>query len=122
VTGTDTHTHRADQVDAAAENAGASGRRDFNESRTQAAKYDEVDVVSLLDEFTAGDPAPDQSARSNGRLYLVAHPVGTAADALAEVSTNSAGGDLDTAVRRAVTAREERVEPLDMAALGVLVR
>jgi nucleoside phosphorylase len=83
----------------------AAGHRGFEGTRTSAADLNEVDVVSLLDEFAAGDPVPDPAARTNGRLYLVAHPVGAAGDALAEVSSTSATAGLDAAIGRAVAAR-----------------
>ena len=64
-----------------------------------------MNVVPLLDELAAGDPVPDNSARANGRLYFVVHPVDAVADALADVSTMSAARDLDAVVRQAVVAR-----------------
>jgi hypothetical protein len=71
----------------------------------RGANLDEADVEALLNELAAGDPISDHAARRNGRFYLVAHPSSTAADALAEVSTTSATGELYAAVRRAVAAR-----------------
>ena len=65
-------------------------------------------VEWLVDELAAGDPMPDKSMRTNGRLYLVVHPVDAAEDALAPVSTMSASGDLDAAIRRAIAARGGR--------------
>lgn len=69
------------------------------------AKPAAVDVESLLDGLAASDPEPDAAARTNGRLYLVAHPVDAASDALADVSTMSATGELDAVIARAVAAR-----------------
>jgi len=64
-----------------------------------------MDVASLLDELAAGDPVPDNAARTNGRLYLVVRPVDAAADALGGVSTMSSTGDLDAVISQAVAAR-----------------
>ncbi|MFI5908772.1 hypothetical protein [Dactylosporangium sp. NPDC051541] len=88
--------------------APASSRGSGVEARVRAAKSASVDIVSLLNEVAASDPTPSRSASANGRLYLVARPVGAADDALASVSTMSAVADLDAVVRQAVAARGGR--------------
>ncbi|MCY1141644.1 hypothetical protein OWR29_26910 [Actinoplanes sp. Pm04-4] len=64
-----------------------------------------AEIRSLLDNLAATDPTPDTAERQNGRLFLIVHPAGTAVDALAEVSSMSATGELDTAIQRAIAAR-----------------
>ncbi|WP_431945579.1 hypothetical protein [Micromonospora marina] len=105
VTKSDTGTQRIPESAGTAQVASASGRGDAGNSSARVTEPAGVDVVPLLDELAADDPVPDNSAHTNGRLYLVAHPVGAAPDALAGVSTMSATGDLDTVVHQAVTAR-----------------
>lgn len=75
------------------------------DSRARVSEPDPVDIVSWLDSLAASDPTPDAGDRVNGRLYLVVHPAGTVADALAEVSTTSTAGELNAAIQRAVAAR-----------------
>jgi hypothetical protein len=83
----------------------ATGHGGVGDSRVRVAEPARMDVELLLDELAAGDPVPDSSARTNGRLYLVVHPVDAPADALASVSTVSSTGELDAAIRRAVIER-----------------
>jgi nucleoside phosphorylase len=64
-----------------------------------------ADIRSLLDELATTDPTPDTAGRKNGRLFFVVHPSGTAVDALAEVSSTSATGELNAAIQRAIAAR-----------------
>lgn len=105
VTKTDTGMQRITEMVGTAKISSASGRGGADDSRARVTEPARVDVVPLLDELAAGDPVPDNSARTNGRLYLVAHPVDAAADALAGVSTMSATGDLDAMIHQAVAAR-----------------
>jgi nucleoside phosphorylase len=102
---TDTGTQRMAEMVGTPGISSVSGRGGAGDSRASVAEPARVDVASLLDELAAGDPVPDDSARTNGRLYLVVHPVDAAADALAGVSTMSATGDLEVVIRQAVAAR-----------------
>ncbi|WP_410663466.1 hypothetical protein [Amycolatopsis sp. lyj-84] len=83
----------------------ASGRGGPVDPRVSVVEPARVDVVSLLDELAAGDPAPNNAGRTNGRLYLVVHPVDAVGDAFAGVSTVSSTGDLDAVISQAVVAR-----------------
>ncbi|WP_158553883.1 phosphorylase family protein [Micromonospora deserti] len=105
LTKTEAVTQRITEMVGTAEISNAYRRGGADESRARVTEPARVDVVPLLDELAADDPVPDNSARTNGRLYLVAHPVDAAADALAGVSTMSASGDLDALIRQAVAAR-----------------
>lgn len=105
VAGTDTDAQRMTEMVGTAKISSTSDRGEAGDARAHVVDAARVDVVSLLDELAADDPVPDNSARTNGRLYLVVHPVDAAADALAGVSTMSATGDLDAVVRQALDAR-----------------
>jgi nucleoside phosphorylase len=75
------------------------------DTRIEVSPPAPADIRSLLDELAATDPTPDNAERQNGRLFLVVHPAGTAVDALAQVSSTSAAGELNAAIQRAVAAR-----------------
>jgi hypothetical protein len=102
---TDTGTQRMTEMVGTPGISNASGHGGAGDSRASTAEPTRVDVVSLLDELAAGDPVPDNAARTNGRLYLVVHPVDAAADALADASTMSSSGDLDAVISQAAAAR-----------------
>jgi hypothetical protein len=65
----------------------------------------QADLEALLDDLAAHDPIPNPAERTNGRLYLIVHPVAARDDALVELGTAKATVELNAAVQRALSAR-----------------